>query len=251
MQIRKKTVSEISAMREGGKMLAEVLRYVSLKVEPGLSTKNLSEMAKQKLKTLGGQPTILGYHGFPEVMCVSVNDEVVHGIPRQNHIIVDGDIVSLDFCVTYKGMITDSALSVIAGKATKDAMDLVIATERSLMAGISAVKPGARVGDISYAVQQVLEKNRKYGIVRDLVGHGVGHEMHEEPNIPNFGKKGVGPVLESGMTLAIEPMATMGGYKVKTDSDNWTIRTVDGALAAHFEHTVLVTDEGVEILTNR
>ena len=148
-------------------------------------------------------------------------------------------------------MITDSALSVVVGNANNEVKDLLIVTERSLMEGISAVKPGARVGDISHAVQKILEKNKKYGIVRDLVGHGVGHEMHEEPNIPNFGKKGVGPVLEPGMTLAIEPMATLGGYEVKTDPDNWTIRTVDGSWAAHFEHTVLVTDDGVEILTSR
>lgn len=251
MQINRKTATEIVAMRESGKMLAEVLSFLSTRVEPGMSTKDLADMAKHELKKLGGQPTILGYHGFPDIICVSINDEVVHGIPRQNHVIADGDIVSLDFCVTYKGMITDSALSVIAGKTTSEVKELLLATERSLMAGISKIKPGARVGDISHAVQSELEKNRKYGIVRDLVGHGVGHEMHEEPNIPNFGKKGVGPILEPGMTLAIEPMATLGGYEVKTDPDNWTIRTVDGSWAAHFEHTVLVTDDGVDILTSR
>ncbi len=251
MQINIKSASEIDAMRKGGKMLASVLSAVSSRIESGMSTKDLAENAKKELKKLGGQPTILGYHGFPDVLCVSVNDEVVHGIPRQNHIIEDGDIVSLDFCVTYGGMITDSALSVVVGSANNEAKDLLIATERSLMAGISAVKPGARVGDISYAIQKILEKNKKYGIVRDLVGHGVGYEMHEEPNIPNFGKKGVGPVLKPGMTLAIEPMVTLGGHEVKTDPDNWTIRTVDGSWAAHFEHTVLVTDDGVEILTSR
>ncbi len=251
MQINIKSASEIDVMRQGGRMLASVLTALSSQVEPGVSTKDLAEIAKKELKKLGGQPTILGYHGFPDVLCVSVNDEVVHGIPRKNHIIKDGDIVSLDFCVTYQGMITDSALSVVVGNASNDVKDLLIATERSLMAGIGVIKPGARVGDISYEVQKILEKNKKYGIVRDLVGHGVGYEMHEEPNVPNFGKKGVGPVLEPGMTLAIEPMATLGGYEVKTDQDNWTIRTADGSWAAHFEHTVLVTDDGAEILTSR
>ncbi len=250
MSISIKSDSDIEAMRESGKMLATVLDILSKRAMSGMSTKDLAEMAKIEIKLLGGQPTILGYHGFPDVICISVNDEVVHGIPRQNHFIKDGDIVSLDFCVTYRGMITDSARSIIIGKSNNEVNDLLIATERSLMAGISTVKPNARVGDISNAVQNFLEKNNHYGIVRDLVGHGVGYEMHEEPNIPNFGKRGVGPQLEKGMTLAIEPMVTLGGHEVRTDQDNWTIRTLDGSWAAHFEHTVLVTDTGVEILTS-
>jgi methionyl aminopeptidase len=249
MQTQIKTPVEIAAMREGGHMLATVLRDLSGQVEPGISTKDLAEIAKQKIGQLGGQPTTLGYHGFPDVICISVNDEVVHGIPRPGHIINDGDIVSLDFCVTHKGMITDAAISVIAGKPSSQNKDLLIATERSLMAGISAVTAGARVGDISAAVQASLNKHGTYGIIRDLVGHGVGHEMHEEPNIPNYGKKGTGQTLVAGMTLAIEPMATLGSFEIQTDPDNWTIRTKDGSLAAHFEHTVLVTNDGVEILT--
>lgn len=248
MQTRVKTGIEIAAMRESGRMLATVLQYLSEQLIPGMSTKDLAEMAKLELRKLGGQPSFLGYGGFPDVLCVSVNDEVVHGIPRASHFIDVGDVVGLDFGVTYRSMITDAAVSVIAGKATTHAKNLVDSTERALMAGISSVHNGVRVGDIAAAVQTVLEK-AKYGIIRDLVGHGVGHELHEDPNIPNYGKKGTGPSLLTGMTIAIEPMATLGTYQVKTDSDNWTIRTSDGSLSAHFEHTVLITEQGVEILT--
>lgn len=249
MQTRVKTSQEIQAMRESGRMLAIVLQQVSAQVASGVSTKDLAESAKRELRKLGGQPTFLGYYGFPDVICVSVNDEIVHGIPRQDHLIHDGDIVSLDFGVTYRGMITDSAVSVIAGKPPPQAAKLVEATSRALMAGISVMHGGVTVGDISAAVQAVLDRGR-YGIVRDLVGHGVGHELHEEPNIPNYGKRGSGPTLLTGMTVAIEPMATLGDYEIKTDPDNWTIRSRDGSLAAHFEHTVLVTQDGFEILTS-
>lgn len=248
MQTRVKTQAEIASMRESGRMLATVLESVSRQLSEGMTTKDLAEIAKKELKGLGGQPTFLGYFGFPDVICVSVNDEIVHGIPRQNRLIKDGDIVSLDFGVTYRGMITDAAISVIVGKAPGQINNLVQDTNKALMAGIGAVRDGARVGDISAVVQAVLDRG-KYGIVRDLVGHGVGHQLHEDPNIPNYGKKGTGPTLSAGMTVAIEPMATLGTYTIKTDPDNWTIRTSDGSLAAHFEHTVLVTDDGAEILT--
>lgn len=248
MLTRIKTDAEIKAMRESGRMLAAVLGHISPQISPGISTKDLAESARLELSKLGGQPAFLGYYGFPDVLCVSLNDEVVHGIPKASKIIKDGDIVSLDFGVTYKGMITDSAATFIAGNAPNKITELITTTERSLMAGISVVSHGVHVGDIVAAVQAVLDKG-KYGIVRDLVGHGVGHELHEEPNIPNYGKKGTGMVLQAGMTIAIEPMATLGGYEVKTDADNWTIRTRDGSLAAHFEHTVLITENGAEILT--
>jgi len=248
MHTRIKTQSEISAMRESGRMLASVLSKLSQDIVIGMSTKELAEIAKNELKLLGGQPTFLGYNGFPDVLCVSVNDEVVHGIPRADHIINDGDVVSLDFGVTYKGMITDSAISVIVGAPTKEAEKLVDATERALTTGIFEIQGTTQIGNVSASIQAVLEKEG-YGIVRDLVGHGVGHELHEEPNIANYGKKGMGTFLEPGMTVAIEPMATLGDYRVKTDPDDWTIRTCDGSLAAHFEHTILVTEEGAEILT--
>lgn len=246
-----KTTDEIAAMRTGGKMLATVLQALRRQVTEGMTTKQLATIAKQELRALGGQPTILGYGGFPDVICVSVNDEVVHGIPRDDVIIHAGDLVGLDFCVTYKGMITDSAITVPVGGVdalTKKQRELLQTTERALYAGIDACHDGVRVGDISVAIQAVLDTGG-FGIVRDLVGHGVGHEMHEDPNIPNYGRKGAGPVLRAGMTIAIEPMATLGGYRVTTDSDGWTIRTQDRSHSAHFEHTILITDTGAEILT--
>ncbi len=243
-----KTADEIGAMRESGRMLATVLDYLCHQIKAGMSTKDLSQLAKEELRSLGGQPSFLGYFGYPDVLCVSVNDEVVHGIPRVSHIIQDGDIVSMDFGVTYKGMITDAATTVIVGEADARAQQLVAITEKSLTAGIAAVHGGVAVGDIAAAVQAVLEKG-KFGIVRDLVGHGVGHQLHEDPNIPNYGRAGTGDRLSTGMTIAIEPMATLGGHKVTTDRDGWTIRTADGSMAAHFEHTILITEDGAEVLT--
>lgn len=243
-----KTDSEIEAMREGGKMLAAVLHVLRGKVAPGISTKELADIAARELKALGGRPAFLGYQGFPDVLCVSLNDEVVHGIPRPDRRVQDGDIVSLDFGVLHRGLITDAAISLVAGQAERQLQELVQETEASLMAGIDAVKGGVKVGDVSAAIQRRLDRHH-YGIVRDLVGHGVGHELHEDPNIPNYGLGGTGPVLKTGMTIAIEPMATLGGHEVYITDDGWTVRTRDGSWAAHFEHTVLVTDRGAEILT--
>ncbi len=250
MMNRVKTPREIEAMRTSGHMLATVLQSLKTKVAAGISTKELADSARRELQKLGGTPAFLGYHGFPDVLCVSVNDEVVHGIPGTTRILRAGDIVGLDFGVAYEGMITDSAISVIVGNTGDTRLkQLLRDTEVSLQAGIAAVRDGATVGDVSAAIQAVLDKGR-YGIVRDLVGHGVGHELHEEPNIPNYGKAGRGPVLKAGMTVAIEPMATLGGYQVVLEPDQWTIKTRDGSVAAHFEHTVLVTKTGAEVLTS-
>lgn len=235
-------------MRESGRLLATVLATLKQAVQPGMTTKDLAEIAKRELRGTGGTPTFLGMYGFPDVLCVSVNDEVVHGIPTTKRKIGDGDIVSMDFGVTYEGMITDAAVSVVAGTGPSNRLRLVRDTEAALHAGISVLKHGTRVGDLSNAIEQVL-RQADYGIVRDMVGHGVGHELHEEPNIPNYGKKGTGPVLKKGMTIAIEPMATLGDFRVFIDIDGWTVRTNDRSLAAHFEHTVLITDTGSEILT--
>ena len=249
MQTKVKTASEIKALRESGRMLAIVLDKLKPKVVPGVTTKQLADFAAVELKKLGGEPAFLGYQGFPDVLCVSVNDEVVHGIPNQHRVIEDGDIVGLDFGVAHKGMITDAAISVIAGKPkTKGDIDLVKRTQEALNIGIKAVRDKVRTGDIGAAVQHYLEQY-PYGIVRDMVGHGVGHEVHEDPNIPNYGQKGTGPWLEKGMTIAIEPMVTLGTHQVYIDKDGWTVKTTDGKRSAHFEHTVLITDKGVEILT--
>ena len=248
MQNKIKTPAEIKAMRESGRILAAVLDVLKHTIQPGMTTMDLEMKAREELHHLGGEPAFLGYQGYPGVLCVSVNDEVVHGMPGPR-IIEEGDIVGMDFGVVINGMMTDGAISVIVGKptSTKDE-ELVKVTERALMASIAQVKNGARVGDLAAAAQDVLDK-AGFGIVRDLVGHGVGHELHEEPNIPNYGSRGSGPVLKTGMTIAIEPMATLGDYKVFISPDLWTVKTRDGSKSAHFEHTVLVTEKGSEILT--
>lgn len=248
MNTRVKTTTEISAMRESGAMLANVLKAICHTAVAGMSTKDLANKAKQELRALGGQPTFLGYQGFPDVLCVSINDEVVHGVPSAFRLLKEGDVVSLDFGVTYRGMITDSAVTIIIGTPRPNDKKLVETTRLSLEAGIDVIKGNVKVGDISHAVAQVLDP-AGYGIVRDLVGHGVGHQLHEDPNIPNHGKPHIGQKLLSGMTIAVEPMATLGDYHVKTDEDGWTIRTVDGSRAAHFEHTILITEKGADILT--
>lgn len=251
MVTKVKTAREIAAMRESGQMLAAVLAAVQMRLQVGMSTKDLAVIAASELKTLGGQPSFLGYQGFPDVICVSVNEEVVHGIPRADKIIKDGDIIGLDFGVTYKGMITDAAVSVIAGKPKqKRHIELLKNTERALQVGIAKVHDQVRTGDIGAAIEVSLTKYR-YGIVRDLVGHGVGHEIHEDPNIPNYGRPNTGPWLSQGMTIAIEPMVTLGTDSVYVAPDGWTIMTADGSWSAHFEHTVLITAEGAEILTQK
>lgn len=249
MYTKVKTPAEVKAMRESGRLLATVLATLKETLEPGMTTKDLAEVAKRELRGTGGTPTFLGQYGFPDVICISLNDEIVHGIPSTKREIKAGDIVSLDFGVTYDGMITDSAVSVIAGgSASEQVSKLLRDTEASLYAGVGVLRDGVRVGDISHAIQQVLQRG-DYGIVRDMVGHGVGHELHEDPNIPNYGRKNTGPVLEAGMTIAIEPMATLGDFRVYIDIDGWTVRSNDRSLAAHFEHTVLITQDGSEILT--
>lgn len=245
--MRPKLPQEIENMRISGQMLAKVLDVLRQSIKAGMTTQELDYIARDELKKLGGNAPFEGYQGFPATLCVSVNEEVVHGIPG-DRVIKDGDIVGLDYGVEYKGMITDSAITVGVGSVTPQAQKLIELTKKSMMAGISAVKAGAHVGDISAAVEAVL-KPAGYGIVEDLAGHGVGDSLHEEPWIPNFGKAGKGPMLEAGMTICIEPMATLGSKKVRIAKDRWTVFTKDYSLAAHFEHTILVTQKGHEILT--
>jgi methionyl aminopeptidase len=244
-----KTTSEIAAMRTSGQMLASVLKVLQEKLAVGMSTKDLAIIAGAELKKLGGEAAFLGYHDFPDVICISVNDEVVHGIPKPTRIIEEGDIVGLDFGVRYQGMITDAAVSTIAGRPKQIGhIRLVQDTAQSLHAGIASVHDKVRTGDIGSAIESSLQ-HRNYGIVRDLVGHGVGHNVHEDPNIPNYGRPNTGPWLYEGMTIAIEPMVTLGTDKVKLADDGWTILTADGSRSAHFEHTVLITESGADILT--
>lgn len=249
MMTQIKTATEIENMRQSGRMLATVLQYLKNEIAEGISTKDLAILAARELESLGGRPAFLGYQGFPDVICISVNDEVVHGIPSPHKVLHSGDIVGLDFGVDYNGMITDGAISVIVDKSKdKRHQDLVRMTESSMYEGIAAVHDRVRTGDIGAAVQAVLQRE-KFGIVRDLVGHGVGHHLHEDPNIPNYGRPNTGPWLDAGMTIAIEPMATLGGERVYVAPDQWTILTADKSLSAHFEHTVLITEEGADILT--
>lgn len=248
MQNRVKTPQEIKDIRASGKILEQVLILVQSSTKPGMSTKDLADIAAAELTRLGGKPVFLGYYGFPHVLCVSVNDEVIHGIPRAEHTINEGDIVSIDFGVNFNGMITDAARTFVVGNTNSADKLLIQKTEQALLAGISVVKNNTKIGDISHEIEQVL-KASGFGIVREYVGHGVGHELHEGPDIPNYGHKGTGPLLKSGMTLAIEPMATLGGGDVFVEADGWTVRARDGSRAAHFEDTILVTDDGYEILT--
>lgn len=248
MMTQVKTPAQIRAMRESGRMLATVLVKLREALQPGMTTQDLDTIAADELKRLGGEAAFLGYQGFPATLCVSVNDEVVHGIPGQR-VIEAGDIVGMDFGVRYKGMITDAAISAIAGKPKQRGHILLLEdTQKALEAGIAAVHDQVRTGDIGHAVESSL-KHRRYGIVRDLVGHGVGHHVHEDPNVPNYGRADTGPWLSKDMTIAIEPMVTLGSERVYIADDGWTIITADHSWSAHFEHTVLITQEGAEVLT--
>ncbi len=243
-----KTDQEIIAMRESGRMLATVLDAMRRETRAGRTPKDMSAIAKKELESLGGKPAFLGYYGYPDIICISVNNQVQHSIPNEVPF-QDGDVVNYDFGVTYKGMITDSGITVCVGdKFTPDTKRLLTGTERALYDGLRVVKAGARVGDISAAVERTLRKY-KLGIVRELVGHGVGHKLHEDPEIPNYGQAGRGPILKAGMTIAIEPITTLGGYAIYQARDGWTLLTQDGSWSAQFEHTVLVTSTGCEILT--
>jgi methionyl aminopeptidase len=243
-----KTPNEIAAMRESGRILATILQLIRKKVTAGMTPKDMSALAARELQKLGGEAPFKGFEGYPDIICISNNNEVQHGIPSDRPF-KNGDIVNFDFGVTFQGMVTDSGITVcIGGRPDKAGARLLKGTEEALYAGLDVVRAGARVGDISAAVESVL---RKYdlGIVRELVGHGVGHQLHEAPEIPNYGRAGTGPVLQAGMTIAIEPITTLGSHKIFSAHDGWTLLTVDGSRSAQFEHTVLVTETGCEILT--
>jgi methionyl aminopeptidase len=247
MSIGIKGERELGAMRKAGKVVAEVLGVLERSIKPGMKTKELDEIAEREVRRLGGKSSFKGYRGYPATLCVSVNDEIVHGIPGEK-IIKAGDIVSMDFGAIVDGYQGDAAITVIAGEASALSKGLVNATRESLAAGIAAARAGGRLGDISAAIQRYAEA-RGFSIVREYTGHGIGREMHEDPLVPNFGEPGTGPELKKGMTLALEPMLTTGGWRTKVGRDNWVVSTADGSMAAHFEHTIAVTGGQAEILT--
>jgi methionyl aminopeptidase len=248
-----KTKEQIEIIREGGKILAEVLRKVAKKVAPGVSTYELDKYAHDLIIEKGGVPAFLNYKpegaskAFPASLCTSVNNEIVHGIPLKTKILKEGDIISLDIGMKYKGLFTDHATTVAVGKISKKDQDLLDKTKKALEIGIWAARGGATVGDIGHAIESFV--NRKYGIVRELAGHGVGVKIHEDPYVPNYGKAGKGQKLIPGMIIAIEPMLNIGKDNIAVANDDWTIKTADGSRSAHFEHSILITEGDAEILT--
>ncbi len=247
MSIIIKSDREIAIMRQAGRIVATILGVLTEQVRPEMKTKELDVIAARELERLGAKSSFKGYHGFPANLCVSVNDEIVHGIPGEK-VLYEGDIVSLDFGAIFEDFQGDAAVTVGVGKISSQVEQLMETTEDVLRAGIAAAYPGARLGDISAAIQNYAE-SRDYSVVREYTGHGIGREMHEEPQIPNFGSPGVGPVLKKGMTLALEPMVNVGGWLTRLGNDHWVVLTADGSLSAHFEHTIAITNDGPEVLT--
>lgn len=244
-----KSEHEIELMRQAGLMVSKTHKYLKDFIKPGITTKELDKIAEDYIKSLGGIPTCKGYEGFPASLCTSINDEVVHGIPS-NRKLKNGDIITIDMVIGYHGYQGDAAWTYAVGDISDKKKYLMEHTEKSLYEGIKMVKPGNRIGDISNAVEKYATKHH-LGIVKELVGHGIGTNMHEDPDVPNYGKAGTGPKLKEGMVICIEPMLNLGSSNIYQLEDGWTIKTDDGRPAAHYEHTVLVTKDGYEILTPR
>ena len=247
MKIPLKSADELDAMRASCRMTAEVLGQVAAAVQPGVTTGELDALTRRLIEGMKAKPSFLGYRGYPGAICISINDEVIHGIPGRR-IVLPGDVVSLDVGVYYKGFHGDSATTVMVGVTDADVIRLVETTKQALVAALAAAKPGGRLSDVSHAVESIA-KAAGCSVVREFVGHGVGRHLHEDPQIPNYGKPGCGPVLKPGMTLAIEPMVNLGRPEVVVLEDEWTVVTRDGKPSAHFEHTVAVLEESVEVLT--
>lgn len=244
-----KSEREIELMREAGKMVSMTHKYLKNFIKAGITTKELDRLAEEYIRKMGGVPTCKGYEGFPATLCTSVNDTVVHGIP-DNYKLKDGDIITIDMVIGYKGYQGDAAWTYAVGEISDDKKYLMEHTEKALYEGVKQVKPGNHIGDISAAVESYATKHN-LGVVKELCGHGIGREMHEDPEIPNYGTKGTGPKLREGMVICIEPMLNLGTADIYILDDDWTIKTDDGMPAAHYEHTILVTKDGYEILTPR
>ena len=246
-----KSPDEVAKMRVAGGIVAETIDTVLAAVEPGVSTADLDVVAEAFIRERKATPSFKGYRGFPASICASLNEEVVHGIPSPKRILKEGDVLSLDFGAIWDGYHADSAVTVFVGEPpSAEAEKLVRVTEEALEAGISQIRPGGRLSDISHAVQQVVE-GAGFSVVREYVGHGVGRSLHEDPQIPNYGFPDRGPELRPGLVVAVEPMVTMGDWKTRVLADDWTVVTADRSLAAHFEHTIAVTEDGREVLTAR
>lgn len=260
MSISIKSPEEIKIMRTAGKILANVLSRVVSDVKPDISTYELDKLAEELIIRAGAQPAFKGYppkqskssskirRAYPNTLCTSINEQLVHAIPSQDQIITSGDIISIDCGVLYQGYYSDMAVTIPVGKVSSQTKKLIKVTKKSLDIAVNIIKPGIHLGDLSYAVQSYVEKN-EFSVVRQLSGHGIGKNLHEEPTILNYGKPGKGVILKQGMVVAIEPMVNVGHWKVKTLDDGWTIVTEDGSLSAHFEHTIVITKKGCEILT--
>lgn len=244
-----KSEREIELMREAGKMVSMTHQYLKNFIKAGITTKELDRLAEEYIRKMGGVPTCKGYEGFPATLCTSVNDTVVHGIP-DNYKLKDGDIITIDMVIGYKGYQGDAAWTYAVGNISDDKKYLMEHTEKALYEGVKQVKPGNHIGDISAAVESYATKHN-LGVVKELCGHGIGREMHEDPEVPNYGTKGTGPKLREGMVICIEPMLNLGTADIYMLDDDWTIKTDDGMPAAHYEHTILVTKDGYEILTPR
>ncbi|HAX98451.1 MAG TPA: type I methionyl aminopeptidase [Candidatus Atribacteria bacterium] len=239
--------SDLNSMRRSGRILADAIKEAKKHILPGMKTAFIDEIVEKFIVQRGARPAFKGYRGFPASVCISINEQVVHGIPGER-VIHDGDLVSLDIGVDYQGYYTDAAFSVVAGNGNGIAYQLVKVAKESLFEGIQKAKVGNRIGDISNAIQKYIEKNN-FSVVRDFVGHGLGLSLHEEPQIPNFGPRNQGPLIKKGMVLAIEPMVNEKGFQVQILDDGWTVVTRDQGLSAHYEHTVLITEDGPDILT--
>lgn len=247
MSIIIKSPTEIETMREAGRIVAIILEALKKEIKPGITTKALDKIANDLFRKHGAKASFKGYRGFPASICTSINEEVVHGIPGKR-VLREGDLVAIDAGTVYKGFQGDAAITVPVGKASPRARELLEATQGALEAGIKAACKGSHLGDVSAAIQDYAE-SRNFSVVREYVGHGIGRQMHEDPQIPNYGTPGQGPILKRGMTFALEPMVNEGDWRTSVLDDNWTVVTADGSLSAHFEHTIAITDGEAQILT--